>query len=190
MDVRRELDMINRHFRAHHKTAGETIVWYEFDWNEPAYPTSSFPSPDLYSELPTYDDVYDEGGPGTRGRRYKAGVTIPVLLASENEDQKRAIPEGRQVMQTMDLFVSIKDMREAGISIPYEYRGHLNDIFLYDGRYYSVYNYRVRGRLRDDIFLLLQGMEIYLDQEMPNDPGPERLEVTSFPWPTSLPTVS
>ena len=30
MDIRRELDLINKHFRKHHDTAGETVVWYEF----------------------------------------------------------------------------------------------------------------------------------------------------------------
>lgn len=178
MDLRRELDLINKHFRFHHKSAGESIVWYEFSPFGGASATSS-----------VYDDVYDEGPIGAPGRRYKQGVVLPVLLAGENEDQKRAIPEGRQVMQTMDIFISIKDMREAGIAEPYEYRGHLNDIFLYDGRYYSVYNYRVRGRLRDDVFVLVNGVEIYISQEMPFDPGPETVGINNFPWPTQLPSI-
>jgi len=178
MDIRRELDLINKHFRKHHDTAGETVVWYEFSPFTGASATAS-----------AYDDVYDEGPIGSPGRRYQKGITVPVLLASENEDRKRAIPDGRQVMQTMDIFISIKDMREAGISDPYEYRGHLNDIFLYDGRYYSVFNYRVRGRLRDDVFVLVNGIEIYISQEMPFDPGPEHVGINNFPWPTSLPSI-
>lgn len=177
MDVRRELGIINKHFRRHHEVAGETVVWYEFK------PLGSA------SVSSIYDDIYDEGVPGVGGRQYKTGVILPVLLASENEDQKRAIPEGRQPVQTMNMFVSIADMRDAGIEYPWEYRNHLNDIFSYDGRYYSVYDYRVRGRLRDDVFALVAGQEIMIDQEFINDPGPEILRVDDYPWPAALPTL-
>lgn len=179
MDVRRELDLINKHFRFHHKTAGETVVWYEF-----------IPLGSTASVASVYDDIYDEGAPtAPAGRKYKPGVVLPVLLANENEDQKRSIPEGRQVIQTMEIFISIKDMREAGITAPYEYRPRLNDMFLYDGRYYSVHSYRVRGRLRDDVFVLVSGYEIYIDQEMPFDPGPTNVGIDNFPWPTQLPSI-
>lgn len=178
MDVRRELDLINRHFRVHHKTAGETVVWYEFVALGTAASTS------------VYDDIYDEGAPSAPlGKRYKPGIALPVLLASENEDQKRAIPEGRQTVQTMDIFVTIKDMREAGIATPYEYRQHLNDMFLYDGRYYTVFNYRVRGRLKDDVFVLVSGIEVYINQELPFDIGPDPVGINNYPWPAHLPTI-
>lgn len=177
MDVRRELGIINKHFRRHHDVAGETIVWYEF---EPLGPDSADS---------IYDDIYDEGIPGVGGRQYKSGVVLPVLLSSENEDQRRAIPEGRLPLQTINMFISIADMQDAGISSPWEYKPHLNDIFSYDGRYYSVYNYRVRGRLRDDVFVLVDGQEILIDQEFPNDPGPEILRIDNYPWPATLPTL-
>jgi hypothetical protein len=178
MDIRRELDLINKHFQGHFKMAGETVVWYEFI---PLAATSAAGS--------LYDDVYDEGAPSTGGRSYRTGVVLPCLLAAENEDQRRSIPEGRQTVQTVNLFIPFRDVREAGISQPEEYRTHLNDIFLYDGRYYSVYNYRVRGRLRDEVFILVDGTEIYVDQEMLNDPGPSNLSIASPPWPTTLPTL-
>lgn len=177
MDLRNELGIINKHFRRHHKVAGEEVVWYEFE------PLGSASVNSLY------DDVYDEGVRGTGGRRYKDGVVVPVLLSSENEDQKRAIPEGRQPVQTMDIFASIKDLRDAGLSYVWEYRNHLNDLFLYDGRYYSVYNYRVRGRLRDDVFVLVSGQEVFINQEFINDPGPESLRIDNYPWPAGLPTL-
>jgi hypothetical protein len=177
MDVRRELDLINKHFRRHHYVAGETVMWYEFN----PLGTASVNS--------IYDDVYDEGVPGVGGRSYKTGVIVPILLGSENEDQKRAIPEGRQPVQTMDIFVSVKDMRDAGISTPYEYKQRLNDIYVYDGRYYSVYNYRVRGRLKDDIFILISAQEVFPDQEFINDPGPEAFAIQNLPWPASLPSL-
>lgn len=177
MDVRRELDLINKHFRRHHKHANESVVWYEFEPLGAASVNS------------IYDDIYDEGTPGSGGRSYKPGVLLPILLGAENEDQRRAIPEARQVVQTMDIFIPIRDMRDAGISNPFEYRHHLNDLFLYDGRYYSVFDYRVRGRLKDDVFVLVTGQELYIDQEFINDPGPEPLRIDNFPWPAQLPLI-
>lgn len=178
MDIRRELDLINRHFRVHHRTAGESVVWYEF------IPLGGNAAVDS-----VYDDVYDEGAPLSPGLSFKPGVIVPTLLITENEDQKRSIPEGRQVMQTMNAFISIKDMREAGLTNPHEYAEHLNDMFLYDGRYYTVFDYKVRGRLRDDVFVLIQALEVFVDQELPNDPGPEARGVDDFPWPTTLPIL-
>ena len=177
MDVRRELDLINKHFRRHRNVAEESIVWYEFD------PLGSA------SVNSNYDDVYDEGVPGTGGRKYLPGVFVPVLLVSEAEDEKRSIPEGRQTVQNIDLFIAIKDLREAGVSTPWEYRYHLNDILYYDGRYYSIYSYLVRGRLKDDVFVLVKGIEIYVNQEFVNDPNPGQIEITNYPWPASLPSL-
>ena len=178
MDIRRELDLINKHFRVHHQTAGESVVWYEFI---PLGTESAISS--------VYDDVYDEGRPLESGRKYKPGVVIPTLLIAENEDQKRSIPEGRQVVQTMNLFIGLKDMRDAGISNAHEYSEHLNDIYLYDGRYYTVFDYKVRGRLRDDVFVLVQGLEIKVDQEFVNDPGPGVMTIDNPPWPATLPIL-
>lgn len=177
MDIRRELDLINKHFRKHHDVAGETVIWYEFN------PLGSA------SVNSIYDDIYDEGIPGVGGRRYKDGVVLPILLGSENEDQKRTIPEARQPVQTMNIFVSINDMRAAGISYPWEYKNHLNDLYVYDGRYYSVYDYRVRGRLKDDVFVLVSAQEVFPDQEFINDPDPQNLGVDNYPWPAILPTL-
>lgn len=177
MDVRRELDLINKQFRRHHKVAGETIIWYEFN------PLGSA------SSNSQYDDIYDEGTPGSGGKKYLPGVVIPVLLISESEDERRAIPEGRQPLQNLDAFIAIKDLRDAGVSTPWEYRTHLNDIIYYDGRYYSIYSYKVRGRLRDDVFVLIQGQELYINQEFVNNPDPGVIETTNYPWPASLPSL-
>lgn len=177
MDLRRELSLIRKHYRQHQSEYGETIVWYEFAPFGTNIATDS-----------VYDDVYDEGVPGTGGRRYKAGVTVPVLMISEQEDSKRAIPEGRQPVELTNFVISIEDMRAAGINEPFEYRRHLNDMFLYDGRYFSVESYRVRGRLKDDIVAVVEGLEIYINQELPFDPGPTPLNIKNLPWPTTLPS--
>lgn len=175
MDVRRELAHIRKHYRQYQRSVGETIVWFEYQ-----------PFASAASAGSTYDDVYDEGGYGATGRKYKNGVTVPVLMITEAEDTKRAIPEGRQPVQLVNVVASIEDFRQAGVSDPFEYRYHLNDIFLYDGRYLSVVSYKVRGRAKDDVLVIVEGIEIYIDQEMALDTGPAPLGIQDLPWPSRL----
>lgn len=178
MDVRRELGLIRKNYREYARSYGETVVWFEFK------PLGSSLSADS-----VYDDVYDEGVVGTGGRRYQTGVVVPVLMITEAEDQKRAIPEGRQPVELTNFVASIEDFRDAGISNPYEYKNHLNDMYLYDGRYFSVVSYRVRGRAHEDLLVVVEGIEIFINQEMPFDPGPESYGVQNLPWPSTLPVV-
>lgn len=174
MDARRELSLIRKNYRQYHREVGETITWFEF---ERFGPTGS-----------SYDDVYDEGPQGAGGKKYKNGIVLPVIMITETEDTKRAIPEGRQPVQVVNTVLSIEDMRTAGMSQPFEYQQHLNDMFFYDGRYYSVSMYRVRGRAgRDDLLVVVEGIEVYVDEEMVNDPGPQAMGVQNYPWPATLP---
>lgn len=175
MDVRRELSMIRKHYASYQKQSGESIMWFEF-----------VPLGASASASSLYDDVYDEGTPGTGGRRYKAGVVVPVLMITESEDQKRAIPEGRQPVQLVNFVASLDDFRAAGVTAPWEYQPRLNDMFLYDGRYFSVVSYRVRGRARDDVMLVVEGIETYISQEMVNDVGPASYAVANYPWPATI----
>lgn len=175
MDIRRELSLIRKHHRFQTRNYGESITYFEY-----------LPSTTPASAGSQYDDVYDEGVAGTGGRKYATGVVIPVVRAEETEDQKRAIPEGRQPVQTVSITATIEDFRNAGISNPYEYQNHLNDIFLYDGRYYGIGLYKVRGRAMDDVLVLLEGYEIYINQDMPFDPGPSAMSAQNLPWPTTL----
>lgn len=177
MDVRRELNLINGHFRRHHNVANEFVVWYEF-----------IPLGTNTTQSSVYDDVYDEGVRQTGGRKYTSGVPVPVLLISETEDARRAIPDGRQPVQTIEFKSAVKDFRDAGITAVWEYQNHLNDIFLYDGRFYGVSDYRVRGRLKSEVLLIVQGFELYIDQEFVNDDPPD-LVTNNFPWPTRLPII-
>lgn len=179
MNLHTELSLINKHFLKRHKESGEEfVVWYEFI----NMGTNA-------SNESVYDDVYDEAPLGAGGRKYKTGVTVPVLLVSETEDQKRAIPEGRQSIENIDLFIPMKAFRDAGVSNAWEYREHLNDIFSYDGRFFSVFDYRVRGRLKDEVFILIQGLEVYVDQEFVNDNGFPVLSSNNLPWPAALPDI-
>lgn len=176
MDARRELALIRKNYRQYHRSVGETITWFEF------VPYGAGGS--------AIDDVYDEGRFGEGGKKYKNGIVVPVLMVTETEDTKRAIPEGRQPVQVTNAVLSIEDMRAAGIAEPFEYQRHLNDMFLYDARYYSVSTYRVRGRAKDDVLVVVEGIEVYVDQEMVNDPGPQAMSVQNYPWPAALPTSS
>lgn len=179
MDVRRELNLIRKNYRHYHREAGESVVWFEY-----------IPNANAASAGSLWDDVYDEGAQGAGGKTYRDGVIVPVLMITETEDQKRAIPEGRQPVEVTNFIASIDDMRAAGVSEPYEYRRHLNDMFLYDGRYFSIQSYRVRGRLRDDIIVVVEGLEVYINQEMPFDPGPQSMGISNLPWPSTLPTLN
>jgi hypothetical protein len=178
MDIRRELSQIRRHYREYTRNYGESIVWFEY-----------LPQTTPASAGSIYDDVYDEGIVGTGGRRYKAGVVIPTLMVTETEDQKRAIPEGRQPVELTNFVASIEDFRTAGVTDPFEYQRHLNDMFLYDGRYFAIATYRVRGRLRDDVMVVVEGIEVYINQEMPFDVGPASMGTQNLPWPTALPII-
>lgn len=176
MDPRRELALIRKNYRQYHRTVGEAVTWFEF------VPVEAGGS--------SIDDVYDEGATGSGGKKYKSGIVVPVLMVTETEDTKRAIPEGRQPVQVVNVVTSIQDMRDAGIAEPYEYQRHLNDMFLYDARYFAVSMYRVRGRAKDDVLVVIEGLEVYVDQEMVNDPGPQPMTISDYPWPASLPTSS
>lgn len=178
MDVRTELSLINKHFRRHHNVAQLTVVWYEF-----------IPLGSTLATESVYDDVYDEGVRGVGGKKYKSGVVLPALLVAEQEDQRRAIADGRKPTQTISLFLPIKDMKDSGISDPWEYQNHLNDMFLFDGRYYNIHSYIVRGDIKNEVFVLVSGYESYIDEELINDPGPESTGIDTLPWPSGLPNL-
>ncbi|MBU82134.1 MAG: hypothetical protein CL724_11765 [Chloroflexi bacterium] len=176
-DVRREIEHVWDNYRRYHHSTGETIIWYEL---QPFGSTAGTDS--------LYDDVYDEGLQSTGGLRYQTGVIIPVVQIQETEDTKRAMADGRHPLQNANGVASVKDMRDAGISDVSEYRKHLNDMFFYDGRYYSISSYRVRGRGRDDVIITFEGIEKYLDQEFAFDPGPTAVAVNDYSWPAAFPT--
>jgi hypothetical protein len=177
MDVRTELGLIRKHYREYARSVGENIVWYEFLPFGAASAGSQF------------DDVYDESRYGAGGRKYKTGVVIPVLMITETEDQKRSIPEGRQPVEVTNFVASVQDFRDAGISESWEYRKHLNDMFMYDGRYFTVTSYKIRGRVKDDVVVVVEGLEVYYQQEFAFDPDIAFNSIYNLPWPSSLPNL-
>jgi hypothetical protein len=175
MDVRRELSLIRKNYRSYHRDVGESVIYYEF------VPFGLSASAGSY-----FDDVYDESIAGSGGRKYKNGVVIPTLMITETEDQKRSIPEGRQPVEVSNFVCSVEDLRDAGVSDPFEYRKHLNDMFQYDGRYFTVTSYKVRGRAKDDIMIVVEGLEVYFNEEYAFDPDLVFTPITNLPWPSTF----
>ena len=177
MELRRETEHIKKNYRLYSWDYGETVTWYEF---RPFGPNAFTDS--------TFSDLYEEGPVMYGGRQYENGVVIPVLMITESEDQKRSIPEGRQPLQIVNFVSTVEHFRRAGVTEPHEYQPRLNDMFSYDGRYYSVMSYRVRGRVHDDLMVVVEGEQVYIDEEMMWDVGPEGFKVADLPWPSNLPS--
>lgn len=156
------------------RTQGEVVIWYEFL---------------SIGNGSVYDDTYDEGPRGGGGRSYKPGVLLPVLRIQEREDQKRAIPDARISFQNITMFISAKALRDAGVENVWEYETHLNDMFKWDGRFYTIHDYMVRGHLRGEVYIMIEGLQVYVDQEMVNDPGPTDIPLVELPWPSTLPSL-
>lgn len=173
MRVTRELNLINKHIHRQNREAGEAIVWYEFI---PLGAGSDF------------DDLYDESPRGTKGLKYKQGVTIPTVYIEEIEDNNRAIDDARMPLQNVRIVMAMDQVIRSGLTHPEEYQPHLNDLFFYDGRYYNVIDYRVRGRLRDDVLLAVEGNESYIDQERMNDLLDDQVpKIQDWHWPDTFP---
>lgn len=177
VDVRKELSLIDKHIRQRNREAGESIMWFEF------VPFGGAAS----AGWSLYDDIYDQGARGEGGRTYAAGIVLPTIYIEEFEDEANANEEGRQPVQNLRVVMLYKDVADAGLVNPWEYKEHLNDIFFYDARYYKVYTYMARGRLEREVIVTVEGFEVNLDQEFMFDPGPSRPTTTDLPWPVTFP---
>ena len=174
-DVRKELSLINKHIRQHGRVAGSNIVWFPF---------IGF-SEDNGS---MWDDVYDEGAPGQGGREYGEPIVLPTIYIDEQEDRFTLQEDGRQPTQNVYVVMLFADVKLAGLAMPHEYDLHLNDVFYYDGRYFKVNQYRVRGHIQEEVVIGVHGFEVYVDQEFTLDPGPADTSVQNLPWPNTFPT--
>ena len=59
-------------------------------------------------------------------------------------------------------------------------------MFQYDGRYFTVTSYKVRGRAKDDIMVVVEGLEVYFDEEYSFDPDLVFTPITNLPWPSTF----
>lgn len=159
VDPRREATHIHKEFQRYQHRFGESIVWFMFD-----------------TETSQYDAVYDEGY-----RQYRAGVKVPVLWIDQQEAEEAYGPEGRRPTQRLRFSVGARALWECGIPIT-EAHGNriqdvspstvwkedrLNDILYYDGRFYAISNFQIRGRLQgEDVVIGVSAIETYPSDEM------------------------
>jgi hypothetical protein len=174
---RTEVAHIRREQDRHAMRVGDTVVYFEMeDFGD---------DPDLDS---TYHHVYDEPAIGVGGRLFKGGVPIRTVgQVVETEDARRHIPDGRQTAQTIRFTVNYQTMVDAGVEEPWESPRHLKDMVYFDGRYYQIYDYRIIGRVQDEISVVIAGNESFLDQDLVNSPGPTLPGHTTYPWPSTFP---
>jgi hypothetical protein len=173
-----ERTLINKHVRYHHSEVGEYIQWFEF-----------LPFAESASAGSVWDDVYNEGSHVEgEGRTYHPPKVIPTIYVTEAEDDSRAIEDGRQPHMKLHAVMLYQDVVDAGLTNPYEYQPHINDMVHYDYRWYKLRSYQVRGRMGGDVLVAIDGYEVYLDQEFVWDPGPVLGTVEDVPWPPTFPS--
>jgi hypothetical protein len=154
MDTRREAAQIQKHFGRHHQDIGEAIIYFKFD-----------------ADTSSYDRVYDEGF-----RKYLTGVRIPILWVDQMEAVEDYSPEGRRPTQRFRGAVAARSMYEAGVSITEVHgnrlqdgspsrtwrRDRMHDLFYYDGRFYEVSGFQIRGRVQgEDVIIGITGIETF-----------------------------
>lgn len=158
IDSRRETQHIQREMLRYHNQIGENVVWFRFDVNGS-----------------TYDTVYDEGG-----RMYWPGINVPTLWIDQGEAPEQYLPEGRRPVMTLRFAVWARAIAEVGVGVQ-EAHGHrswdaglikskwfddrLNDIVYYDGRYWEISNFQIRGRIREDNIVGVTCTETYPEDE-------------------------
>lgn len=177
MDPRREAAHVATEFSRYHSMIGEAITWFCFD-----------------QVASQYDSVYDEGY-----RKYEAGRKIPVLWVDQQEAAEDYSPEGRRPTQRLRFAVGARQLHEAGIAIT-EAHGErlsdtpvsgiwrddrLNDIVFYDGRFYEISNFQIRGRLQgEDVIIGVSCIETKSADEL-------NLDLVPTGWfPAALPPES
>jgi hypothetical protein len=151
MDVRREVNHIFKEFDSYQTKIGEAVIWFKFDLGS------------------SYDAVYDEAH-----RNYEPGVAVPILWVDQMEDPENYAPEGRRPTQRIRFAISARSVNETGIGAFESHGGRLqdikpygkpwwddrlNDIIYYDGRYYEISDFQIRGRARQDVIIGVAGIE-------------------------------
>ena len=151
-DPRIELAHIHRHLDWYQDEHGEVVLWYELD-----------------GKLSAYNDVFN-----VRGKVYREPVAVPVLWVTAVEDAQQAVAEGRRNVGTLQVAISLFTFRRTGVSDPYDYERHLNDLLVYQGEYYSVGEYSLLGRLwRDDVILAVNAVRVYPEEELTGSEIPD-----------------
>lgn len=161
MDIRRERAHVKRKgFDFVQQTVGEAILWFEYD-----------------AVRSDYHDVYHEDSV-TESRSWRPGILVPALWVNITQGVENPSEEGRLVVDTLRLAVSIDALRRTGVSNPSDSRRHLNDIIVYGGSQWNIRTYEKRGRLRDTMLVAVNAVRINEGDEHSMDglPGFDDLE--------------
>jgi len=158
-----ELSQVRRHRSGYQREHGETILWYELD-----------------GKLSVYNEVFN-----ARHKVYREPVAVPVLWVIYNEDVQESTPEGGRHVPSLQFAVSMWEFRRLGISDPYDYERHLNDMVVYYGEYFSVGEYTPQGRLwRDDVILGINAIRIFPEEELVDSEIPDAAYVAESTRPS------
>jgi hypothetical protein len=158
IDTRREREHVFKEFGRFHNKVGEAVIWFKFD------PDSS------------YDEVYDEGG-----RAYLPGVALAILYMNQMEEQENYSDQGRRPTMRIHFAASARSMNEVGVGATEAHGGRqqdvkpiakpwwedrLNDLLYYDGRFYEISDFQLRGRIKGDVIVGISGIETQPEDEM------------------------
>jgi len=150
---------------------GESVVWWEYD-----------------AVLSEYDHVYDEPGL-EETRAWRPSILVPVQYVNVTEAGRQNQSSGRRVANTLRLAVSVRVLRDVGLSAPQDNRRHLNDMLLYANRLWAINDYDVRGRInRDSVMVGVSATEIKSD-DMPFDVLPSFNGISFGDRPTGFPST-
>jgi hypothetical protein len=157
IDTRREVNHVFKEMNRYQNKIGEAVIWFKFD---------------LAS---SYDSVYDEGG-----KNYLKGIAVPVLWVDQMEESEAYAAEGRRPTQRIRFACSARSIDETGIDSTEAHGGRLwdtkpsgkpwwddrlNDLIYYDGRFYEISNFQIRGRARQDVVIGVSGIETQPEDE-------------------------
>jgi hypothetical protein len=139
MDPRRELSEIFKHYDRFAQSMGEEVVWWEKD---------------VVSS--TTDNVYDEGP----NQVYYAPKRVTVIQLDQSEGPEISTHDGRHTTNTIRFGVTAQALRESGITNTHgQAQQHLNDVIEWDGRYFAISSYQIRGRVRGDVVIGVTAVE-------------------------------
>lgn len=157
MDDRRELNSVNRHINRFVGGMGEAVLWWEKD------PSS------------TMDNVYDESPNAV----YTSPKRVVVIQVDQSEGQENSTHDGRHTTNSIRIGVSAQALRESGISnVHGQAQQHLNDVVAWDGRYFAISSFQIRGRVRGDVIIGITAVETMEFEESVYDTVPPTIPPT------------
>lgn len=165
IDMRREHALHNREMRRLQEQIGETIVWFRMSMDSLFHPI--------------YDDL---------GRTFEEGVLVDFIWIDQVEDPSQYTAEGRRPTNRLRGALSTQVGQGIGLNTDEAHGGRVfdplpgypeeqgrpiapyrddrnNDVIYYDGRYWSVSNYQIRGRMKgQDNVIGVSAIEIKPDE--------------------------